>query len=182
MKTHKTPSNQRGTYTYHGAEDNFTLKPGMIDPATGYVLTEEDIKLLHLCDDAEVRNNLKNTRVPVQDWEKQGIEDWKAAHPGEELPTRKHISINEVEEADDEDNGGVIAMASMKVFADAQETEDIDRLHEVVAMLTSEQQELYRRIVINGEDSKSVAKDYGIDESAIRHRMGTIRKMIKKYF
>lgn len=52
MKTKKTGSDQRSTYTYVDAKGKkYTLKPGDVDPDTGYVLTEEDIRLLHRMDD-----------------------------------------------------------------------------------------------------------------------------------
>ena len=47
MKTVKTWSNQRSSYTYIDAMGNRqTLKPG-IHPDTGELITEETIKLLH---------------------------------------------------------------------------------------------------------------------------------------
>ena len=82
MKTVKTRSDKRGTYTYIDANgEKYTLKPGDIDPDTGYVLTEEDIQRLHRMDDREVENNLKNVKPPIQPWEKGLIEEWKKAHP-----------------------------------------------------------------------------------------------------
>ena len=94
MKTVKTRSDKRGTYTYIDANgEKYTLKPGDIDPDTGYVLTEEDIQRLHRMDDNEVYNNVKNTRPPIQDWEKPILEAWKKAHPDMEPPTRMHILL-----------------------------------------------------------------------------------------
>lgn len=135
-------------------------------------------------DDNEVYNNVKNTRPPIQEWEKSIMEAWKKAHPGMDLPTRMHISIDlsvENDEGKEEDiDKGLVAKASMA----AAEAGDpmLERLHEVVEMLQPEQRELYRRIVTNEECMADVAKEMGVDSSAIRHRMATIRKFIRENF
>ena len=185
MKTIKTRSDKRSTYTYIDAYGKkCTLRPGDADPDTGYVLTEEDIKRLHRMDDNEVYNNVKNTRTPIQDWEKPSLEAWKMDHPGMELPTRMHISIDitvENDEGKDEDTDkGLVAKASM-ALAEAEDPM-LERLHEVVEMLRPDQQELYRRIVVDEESMADVAEELRLDSSAIRHRMETIRKFIKKNF
>ena len=71
-----------------------TLKSGDVDQDTGYILTEEDIRRLHRMDDNEVYNNVKNTRTSVQEWGKPILEAWRQDHPGRDLPTRMHISID----------------------------------------------------------------------------------------
>lgn len=184
MKTVKTRSNQRSSYTYTDAMGRrHILKPG-IHPDTGELITEETIKILHRMDDREVENNVKNTRTSVQDWEKPILEAWKKDHPDMDLPTRLHISIDisvESDEGKEEDTDkGLVAKASMA----AEKTEDpmIERLHEVVEMLRPDQQELYRRIVVDEISMADVARELGLDSSAIRHRMATIRKFIKENF
>lgn len=186
MKTIKTRSDKRGTYTYTDANGKkYTLKPGDIDPDTGYVLTEEDIRRLHRMDDNEVYNNVKNTKRPVEDWEKPFIEEWKEAHPYDDLPSRSHVSLDaegeDDEGIDDDADKGYLGDASLAV-AEKDESPMVSRLHEVVEMLRPDQQELYRRIVIDEESMADVAEELGLDSSAIRHRMETIRKFIKKNF
>ncbi len=185
MKTRKTRIDRRDTYTYIDAMgEKRTLRPGDIDPDSGYVITEEDIKLLHRMDDNEAYNNIKNMQAPIQDWEKPILEAWKKEHPDEELPSRSHVSLD----AEGEDDEGIGDDADKGYLGDASlavtEKEDplLDRLHEVVEMLRPEQQELYKRIVINGERPSAIAKELGVDKSAITHRMNAIRKNIEKYF
>ena len=104
MKTVKTRSNKRGTYTYTFDDGKKTdLAPGKVDLATGYVLTEEGIKRLHRLDDNEVYNNVKNSKPPIQDWEKPFIEEWKKAHPYDDLPSRSNVSLD----AEGEDDEGI---------------------------------------------------------------------------
>ena len=182
MKTVKTRSDRRSTYTYTDAMGGrYTLRVGDVDPGTGYILTEEDIKQLHRMDDNEVHNNVKNTKHPIEDWEKPLIEEWKKTHPYEEIPTRLHISIDISAREDGEDaDKGLLAKASIEAMK--KEDPMVERLHEVVEMLRPDQQELYRRIVIEEESMVRVAEEMGVTKSAITHRMNTIKKIIEKNF
>ncbi len=76
---------------------------------------------------------------------------------------------------------GFRGAASLAV-TEKEESHMLERLHEVVQMLRPDQQELYYRIVIEEESMCEVAGVLGVDSSAIRHRMETIRKFIKKNF
>ena len=179
MKTRKTGSKNRTNYPYVSLTGEArTLRPGDKDPVTGETISAEWIALLHRLDDREVYNNVKNTRAPIQRWERPGIAAWQAEHPNESLPTRMHVSIDDVEE-DDEADAGYVAKASIAA-AENQEDVLLERLHDAVETLDPERRELYRRIIENEEPATVVALDYGIDASAIRHRMATIRKQIEK--
>ena len=185
MKTTKTRSDKRSTYTYTDAMGKKrTLRPGDIDPDSGYILTEEDIKRLHRMDDNEVYNNVKNTRVPVQDWEKPILEAWKKEHPDMDFPTRMHISIDimsENNEGKEEDTDkGLVAKASTA----AVEMEDpmLERLHEVVEMLEPERRLLYQRVIVNEESLTVIAEEEGVSVTAIHNRIGKIKKFIQKNF
>ena len=163
MKTVKTASKNRINFSYTDAMGvKHTLHPGDVDPATGEVVTAEWIAMLHRMDDNEVYNNNKHAKPPVQDWEKPSIEAWKKAHPYEDLPSRANLSVDAIGEdedgnEDDMENGSLIALASIALSA-AQEDSMLDRLHEVVEMLTPDRRELYRRIVVDEEDMTTVAK------------------------
>ena len=182
MKTYKTRN--RSTYTYvTDTGERITLCPGT-DPTTGETITEEDIRRLHLMDDAEVRNNLKHARRPVEPWEKDTIEQWRADHPFEDLPDRSNVSLDAEgadEDGDADDAGkGYIAAASMALAAQERVSPQVERLREVVEMLTPDQQKLYRRIVIEGETAVSIAHKEGVSEAAIHNRMERIKRKIKK--
>ena len=184
MKTIKTRSDKRSTFTYISSTgEKKTLRPG-IDPDTGELITEEFIKCLHQMDDNEVYNNVKNTRPPIQKWERPILEAWKKDHPDMDLPTRMHISIDSTGE-DDEGNGRdsdkrLLAKASMA--ATEAENPMVERLHEVVAMLEPHRQLLYHRIVVEKEDLKIIADEEGVTVSAIHNRFEKIKKFIQKNF
>lgn len=187
MKTRKTARKNRTNFVYVDAEGNrTTLRPGMADPVTGEVITEEWIQLLHRMDDREVDNNLKQSRRPVASWEKAILDAWKTDHPYDDLPSRAHLSLDLIGEdddgeEDDMENGSLIAEAS--ILADQMATNPmVDRLREVVEMLRPDQQELYQRIVIDGESLTEIAIEQNVSVVAIHNRLERIKRFIKKNF
>lgn len=179
MKFHKTGNKNRQTYTYLGLDGRKeTLVPG----ENG--ITEEFILALHRMDDNEVYNNNKNRKAPVQEWEKPIIEDWKRWHPGEELPERTTLSLDEIiypsNESGDSDKSVLLADPSQSIDKDVPA--DVERLREVVELLTAEQRELYRMVVLEGMSQEDAGKEMGISEGAVQKRMVRIRESIKRLF
>lgn len=186
MKTIKTRSDMRSTYTYTDANGKkYTLKPGDTDPDTGYVLTEEDIKRLHRMDDNEVYNNVKNSKRPVEDWERPSIEEWKKAHPYDDLPSRSHVSLDaegeDDEGIDDDADKGYLGDASLAV-AEKEESPMVARLHEVIEMLEPERRILYQRVIVDEESLTVIAEEEGVSVTAIHNRIEKIKKFIQKNF
>ncbi len=186
MRTIKTPTNQRSTYTYIDAlGKKHTIKPGDVDPDTGYILTEEDIKSLHRMDDREVDNNCKNLKSPIQPWEKPIINEWKRNHPYEDLPSRSHVSID-AEGWDDEGNDndsdkGYCGVASL-VVTEKKESPMLMRLHDIVDLLEPERRQLYQRVIVDGESLTQIAKEEGVSVVAIHNRIEKIKRFIEKNF
>lgn len=179
MKYYKTNSNQRATYTYVGADGRkVTLASGRDG------VTEEDIRLLHQMDDNEVYNNNKQAKPPVQDWEKPAIAAWKENHPEEDLPVRSNVSLDQIMKPDDSEMDGDknSLLLGISTPFENEVPADIERLREVVQMLTPEQQELYRRVILEEVPMVEIAKEQGVDSSAIRHRLMLIKKSIRKNF
>ena len=84
MKTKKTRWDKRGAYTFQFNDGtSVTLRPGEDG------VTEADIKVLHSLDDAEVYNNIKNSRPPMTGAEKAAKKQWEAEHPGERYGSRR---------------------------------------------------------------------------------------------
>lgn len=74
MKFKKEVAEKRNVYVYNYTNEegklvHITLEEGKDD------VTAEHIKLLHALDDAEVYNNIKNSKPSIQEWEKPAIEE-----------------------------------------------------------------------------------------------------------
>ena len=52
------------------------------------------IQSLHSLEDAEVYNNIKNSRPQLESWQKKALEEWKAQHPGEEPEKNWNLSMD----------------------------------------------------------------------------------------
>ena len=95
-----------------------------------------------------------------------------------------HISLDNASEdgegVDDDSEKGYLGDASLIIME--HEEPMVERLREVVEMLRPEQQELYRRIVVNGESPEDIAKELGVGRTAILNRMTRIKENIKKNF
>lgn len=177
MKFHKTGNKNRQTYTYLGLDGRKeTLVPG----ENG--ITEEFILALHRMDDNEVYNNNKNRKPPVQEWEKPIIEDWKRRHPGEELPERYNVTLDMLTDTDDSDCIGDKGAVLLEMTAEEEVPADVERLREVVELLTADQKELYRRVVLEGMSLEDAGKEMGLTSNAVTCRMRRIREFIKKSF
>lgn len=77
MLFRKTPTNERDNYVYR-------FDDGTVSVIAEVSEAEVWIKSLHSFDDAEVYNNIKNSRPQIEAWQKKALEEWKAQHPGEE--------------------------------------------------------------------------------------------------
>ena len=203
MKLQKTDARNRGTYSYkytmtddEGREYECTdvLKPG----ENG--VTEADIATLHRIDDCEVYNNLKNRRPRrsasekrmIREWRENFIADFEARygytpHPddvdyfqSEAFPMNCCVSLDSSEEygIDDDEN---------TLLNSAFYEEDYDavviyhRALEIVDTLNEEQQEIFRRIFVDGDSQAEVARDMGSENrQSMTKRVNRILEQIRK--
>ena len=68
MLFRKTPTSERGKYVYR-------LNDGTVSIIAEGSEAEVWIKSLHSLDDAEVYNNVKNSRPQLQPWQKKALEE-----------------------------------------------------------------------------------------------------------
>ena len=177
MKFRKTETKQRGSYVYYyGKDEKITITPGKDG------VTEMDIKLLHSLDDHEVYTNIKNSRPKMDEQEKAAVKKWEDAHPGEVAPKNWNISIDafDDEEGTSQDKSKVLEEAYYSL--QVEDSPKVERLRNVVEMLTPEQQELYQMEVIQGLSLTEGARILGTSIPNIHKRMNRIYDQIKKKF
>jgi DNA-directed RNA polymerase specialized sigma subunit, sigma24 homolog len=179
MKFRKTPLKQRGTYKYY--DENGKLIAKLIPGVDG--VTELDILEYHRADDREVYNNIKNARPKMTDEEKQQYKDWEEQSDWRMFDKNWTVSIDALSE---EGNSSDKSDIWVQVHNRQQEIDEVDpmieRLHEVVMMLTPEQQELYRLVYIEEIPQVQIAEKLGITKQALQSRLNKIKTKIKKIF
>lgn len=171
LKIRKTPTKQRGTYTYVTAEGQcIVLRPGEND------VTEVDIKRLHTMDDAEVYNNLKNARPEPSETEKQQMREWEEQHSGEKAPRNWNQSLDA--SLTDEDDSATLG--DMIATPEKTDSPAVERLREIVATMTERQQQVYQLHLLEGFSVKETAAILGLSSPAVTKHKRRIIEIIKK--
>lgn len=180
LRVHKTPTAKRGTYTYTDAMgQKYVLIPGMVDPSSGKVITEDHIKLLHLLDDAEVRNNLRNGRPELTAAEKQQIAEWEDKHPGEKAPRNWNLSIDFVMEDDEHES----ERAAIEGITDSKPVSpEVEMLRAAVETMTERQRQVYELHYLKGFNVKETAAILGMSSPTVTNHKKRIEEIIRKFF
>ena len=183
MRFRKTRWDERGVYRYvfydeEGVEQSVVLRPGEDG------VTEMDVKLLHSLDDAEVYNNVKNSRPPMEDWLKESVAAWRAAHPGEDPDERElkrwAVSLDaEVSGADGSFDG---QDSGRLMFELASREEDPMRrvLFEAAEELEAKDQELFELLYVCGFRQAEVARLWGVSPKSVCVRHEKLVKRLKE--
>ncbi|HCW53400.1 MAG TPA: hypothetical protein DG753_06625 [Clostridium sp.] len=176
MKFRKTPTEKRNTYIYYGESGKIEITPGKDG------VTEIDIKQLYSYDDAEVYNNIKNSRAKSTDEEKKNIKEWEELHPGEKAPRNWNISIDAAidGEGSAQDKSKVLESAYYSIHE--EESLELEILHDIITTLSDEQQLLYKKIILEGYSNTEIAKAEGVSVTAVSKRMKRIYEHIKRGF
>lgn len=187
MRMKKACWERRGTYTYIFADGTtMTLHPDRDG------VTEADIKRLHVADDAEVRNNIKNARPPLTKAQKVQRRQWLADHPGQEPQKNWHLSFDSLVSTDDgaptaDWFAGYQDKSARIPYCD-EESDAVLRLREIVEAATERQQQIYRLVALEGNSFAETARMLGVSDVAIRNSYMLLIKKIrndpemKKYF
>lgn len=176
LRIHKTPLNQRRTYTYNFYIDSKVQKVILHPDKDG--VTEELIKKLHAMDDAEVYNNCKNGRPePTEEEKKQRIE-WEKKHPGEKSSYNWNQSLDIAlsDEEDSETLGDIIPIP------EKAENPDVERLREIVSTMSERQKQVYQLHFIEGFSVKETAAILGMSSPAVTKHKQRVIEIIKKKF
>ena len=168
MLFRKTPTKERNTYTYHFNDGSVS-----VIPADGE--TEVWIKALHSSDDSIVYNNIKNSRPPVEEWQKEAIRQWKEKHPGEEVPKNWNLSLDGLKETEDVDHSSY-----MKEIVEKTDEADplMELLHDVVADLPEDEKKLYVLRYQYELSQKAIAAEFGVSQNTVSKRLRKLEEKI----
>lgn len=205
----KTASNKRDTYVYRfygketadGKTREYTEEIEFVPGEDG--VTEDTIKALYAAEDSEVYYNLKARRPQRSAEEKVEIERWKAdyirkfkaehgyePHPAdvnaaadERFPKNWSASLDEILDGDGDDESA--AGDKSAVLAKAYRSSDsepgaVEMMDEIASAWPESWQEIYERILKNGETIVSLARERGVTEGAVRKTLNKIRKALSE--
>ena len=203
MKTRKTFTNQRQTYTYHFDNgDKVIIEPGKSTTiyASGgstvvidETITDVTIKRLHLNDDAEVRANLKYINCEDEKNRRKRIENkkqWAMDHPEQpqELNPYNHperiLSLDFFGSNCDEDSDKSRLQYQIAKEADSDNwlKEKTVEVRDFVATLPETMQQTYDLIFIKGYKQCEMCKMLGLTKGTVSERVKTLEKKIKEKF
>ena len=164
-------------------------------------VTQLDIKELNLAYNREVESNLKNLRprrtkeekLIIKAWEEKYIhvfieqhgykphpDDVRAAS-NEHFPRNYNLSLNAFDD-ECEEGKNPIQKAVFEFSKTSDENPEVERLHEILPLLTKDQQWLINRIYVDGVSQVEIAQELGTTKQAIHSRLVKIHKRIKKLF
>lgn len=202
MKTYKTKTTKRTTYTYKfygkdGKVENITLRPG-----EGGV-TEANIKTLHALDDSEVYYNNKNLKPKRTEEEKAEIEKWKEDYIKREMEHSGSVpSDDEVNDAAERAFPKNYNLSLDYIFGDSEADTDFDksklmhqaalqtqmeesyttlRIRELMEEMTDKQREVLQ-LVLNGGSLTDISKIMNISVKNISKHRDNAMKYIEENF
>lgn len=198
-KLMKTPMAQRKTIRYYRYHED-CIEVTEIEPGDEGV-TEEDIRRFYAAEDHEVYENLKARRpqrtaeekAEIARWKAKYIRDFKAEHgyephpadvdaaADERFPKNWSTSLDEILDGDGDDDsaaGDKSAVLAKAYRANDSEPGFIEMADEIASEWPESWQEIYERVLKNGETIVSIARERGVTEGAVRKTLNKIRKAL----
>lgn len=169
MLFRKTPTNERGNYVYR-------FNDGTVSVIAEGSEAEVWIKSLHSFDDAEVYNNIKNSRPQLEPWQKKALEEWGAQHPGEEPEKNWNLSMDGLMMTENPDTS-VYAKQLAEMMAEEPDPQK-ELLYEMVSMLPEEDQDLYRLYYTEGYSQEEIAEMKGVSQNTVSKKLRRIKKQL----
>ena len=169
MLFRKTPTNERGNYVYR-------FNDGTVSVIAEGSEAEVWIKSLHSLDDAEVYNNIKNSRPQLEAWQKKVLEEWKAQHPGEEPEKNWNLSMDGLMMTENPDTSTYAKQLAGKTTEESDPLKEL--LYEMVSMLPEEDQDLYRLYYTEGYSQEEIAEMKGVSQNTVSKKLRRIKKQL----
>lgn len=169
MLFRKTPTSERDKYVYK-------FNDGTVSIIAEGSEAEVWIKSLHSFDDAEVYNNIKNSRPQLEPWHKEALEEWKAQHPGEVPDKNWNLSMDGLMKTENQ-NTSIYAKQLAEMAAEDPDPQK-ELLYEKVSELPAADQELYMLYFVEGYSQDEIAKMKGVSQNTISKKIRRITKQL----
>lgn len=169
MLFRKTPTSERDNYVYK-------FNDGTVFVVAKGSDAEIWIKSLHAFDDAEVYNNIKNSRPQLEPWQKMALEEWKAQHPGEEPEKNWNLSMDGLMMTENPDTS--VYAKQLAEMAVEEPDPQKELLYEKLSELPEDDQELYRLYFIEERSQEEIAKIMGVSQNTISKKLCRIKKKL----
>ncbi len=169
MLFRKTPTNERGNYVYR-------FNDGTVSVIAEGSEAEVWIQSLHSLDDAEVYNNIKNSRPQLEAWQKKALEEWKAQHPGEEPEKNWNLSMDGLMMTENPDTSVYARQLAEKTAEESDPLKEL--LYEMVSMLPEEDRDLYRLYYTEGYSQEEIAEMKGVSQNTVSKKLRRIKKQL----
>lgn len=169
MLFRKTPTSERDNYVYK-------FNDGTVFVVAKGSDAEIWIKSLHAFDDAEVYNNIKNSRPQLEPWQKKALEEWKAQHPGEEPEKNWNLSMDGLMMTENPDTS--VYAKQLAEMAVEEPDPQKELLYEKLSELPEDDQELYRLYFIEERSQEEIAKIMGVSQNTISKKLCRIKKKL----
>ena len=169
MQFRKTPANKRETYTYRSVTGE------VFEYGSGDV-GAENIRLLHAMDDAAVYNNIKNSKPPVEAWQKEIMKKWKEDHPWEEFRNDWNLSMDGLLEIESPEKS--IYALKLADMADEKMDPQKEILYEMVSELPEDMQNLFTLYYIQEMSQQEIADRLGVIQSTIGRRLRRLEERL----
>lgn len=134
------------------------------------------IKSLHSFDDAEVYNNIKNSRPQLEPWQKKAMEEWKAQHPGEEPDKNWNLSMDGLMMTENPDTSVCAKQLAEMTMEDPDPQKEL--LYEKLSELPEEDQELCRIYYIEEYSQEQIAKVKGVSQNTVSKKLRRIARQL----
>lgn len=203
MKTYKTNTANRTTYTYKfydqdGNKEKITIRPG----ENG--VTEANIKELHALDDSEVYYNNKNLRPERTEEEKAEMKRWEEDYINnaikergytptkdevkdavkEKFPRNYNLSLDFIygdsESETDFDKNNLMYQASLA--AETEESDETLKVRKLMSQMTEKQREALILTEFKGWGLKEAGKIMGISAKNVKKHRDNAMKYIEENY
>lgn len=169
MLFRKTPTSERGNYVYR-------FNDGTVSVIAEGSEAEVWIRSLHSFDDAEVYNNIKNSRPQLEPWQKKALEEWKAQHPGEEPDKNWNLSMDGLMMTENPDTSVYAKQLAEMTVEEPDPMKEL--LYEKISELPEEDQELYRLYYIEEHSQEQIAKMKGVSQNTVSKKLRRIARQL----